>query len=243
MIGGRRFHHGATDSTNERAFAALASGEARHGDVHVADAQSAGRGRLGRRWESPAGGGLYLSVALLPRRPLVAVPLTMAAGLGVLDAVQELRLRAARLDWPNDVMVRGAKLAGVLVEARGGPGCVLGVGVNVSQLEFPAELRAEREVTSLALEGLRADRGDLEAQLVSSLGTWLERVEDQDPGVATAYLEGTGLLGRRVEVAVGAERHGGTVTGIEFGRGLGLEAHGEVRWCELAHVRSVTVSD
>ena len=64
----RRFHHGVTDSTNERGLAALAEGTAQHGDLHVAHAQTAGRGRLGRSWHSDEGAGLYISMVLLPQR-------------------------------------------------------------------------------------------------------------------------------------------------------------------------------
>ncbi|NOT31225.1 MAG: biotin--[acetyl-CoA-carboxylase] ligase, partial [Planctomycetes bacterium] len=163
----RLFQHGIVDSTNERALAAIASGEARDGDVHVAEGQSAGRGRLGRSWSSPAGEGLYLSLLLLPRAAPNPAALTMAAGLGVLEGVRALGAEAARLKWPNDVLAsdeRGtdAKLAGILVETRGldplRPHAVVGVGLNVLQRAFPAELVRERAVTSLALLGLAVTR-------------------------------------------------------------------------------------
>ena len=98
----RLHRHGAVDSTNERAFAAIQSGSALHGDVHVASGQTLGRGRLGRTWVSPEREGLYLSVILLPGPPPIEpAALTMASGLAVLDAVRALGLLGARLDWPN----------------------------------------------------------------------------------------------------------------------------------------------
>lgn len=162
----RIFRHDVVDSTNERAFAALDAGDARHGDVHVARAQSAGRGRLGRAWHSPPGEGLYLSAILMPPAPPPPSPaLTIAAGLAVLDAVRHTARAlglgsdfAPRLKWPNDVLVGDAKLAGILVETRGldaeRPCYVVGIGLNVAQRSFPEDLSNERAVTSLALAGI-----------------------------------------------------------------------------------------
>ena len=126
----RVLRHGVVDSTSERAFAAIEDGSARHGDVHVAEAQTRGRGRLGRSWASAPGEGLYLSTVLLPGPPpLSPTALTMATGLAVHDAVRGLGVDAVRLDWPNDVVVDDAKLCGILVESRGltpaAPHCTL----------------------------------------------------------------------------------------------------------------------
>ncbi|HVS19810.1 MAG TPA: biotin--[acetyl-CoA-carboxylase] ligase, partial [Planctomycetota bacterium] len=116
----RVLHHEIVDSTNERAFAALAAGTALHGDVHVARGQTAGRGRRGARWVSSAGEGLFASLVLLPAPPAPPAPaITMFAGLALLDALHELGLVRARLKWPNDVVVGDAKLGGCLVESRG----------------------------------------------------------------------------------------------------------------------------
>ena len=115
---GRRYAHGVTDSTNERALAEMAEGTARDGDWHVADEQTAGRGRLGRKWHSPAGQGLYLSLVHCPSEPLPAAAASMAAGLALLDTLNTLGVIEAKLRWPNDVMVQGAKLAGIDVALR-----------------------------------------------------------------------------------------------------------------------------
>jgi len=102
----RLIEHGVVDSTSERAFETIAARTARHGDVHVATAQTSGRGRLGRAWHSAPGEGLYLSVILFPGPPPLSPPgLTMAAGLAVLDMVRGLGLATAQLKWPNDVVV------------------------------------------------------------------------------------------------------------------------------------------
>lgn len=239
MSAGRRFDHGATDSTNERAFASLAAGEARHGDVHVARSQSAGRGRLGRRWESAPDEGLYLSMVLLPASPPDPVALTLAAGLAALDAVRALGLARARLDWPNDLVVDGAKLAGVLVEGRGGPGLVLGVGLNVRQRDFSPELAAERPVTSLLMEGLDLEPGTVERALVAALEARLDQAGRRDPALATDFLEATGLAGQEVRVRLSETELTGTCAGIDLARGLAVDRAGGRSWAPLAHVRGV----
>jgi BirA family biotin operon repressor/biotin-[acetyl-CoA-carboxylase] ligase len=164
-------------STNDLAAARARQGGP-EGLLVVADAQSAGRGRLGRSWQSPAGDNLYLSLLL---RPAVAAaqlpPVTLVAGAAVAGVLAGLGL-AVQLKWPNDVLVRSAargsprKLVGILTEmATEGDrvrSLVLGIGVNVNQGRFPPEL-AER-ATSLALvTGVRHDRGALLAALMNAL--------------------------------------------------------------------------
>jgi len=174
----RRIEHDVVDSTNERAFAALADGSALHGDAHCARQQLVGRGRRGARWASERDVGVYVSVVLTPSAPLHPAALTMAGGLAVFDLARELGVAGARLKWPNDLVVDGegldaelgAKLAGVLVETRGldpeRPHYVLGVGVNVRQREFAPELVAERAVTSLLLCGVDVEVLDARERLL-----------------------------------------------------------------------------
>ncbi len=254
----RLVRHAVVDSTNERAFAALAGGSARHGDVHVAEGQSAGRGRLGRRWESPAGEGLYLSLILLPGRAaaqaLHPAALTMAAGLAVLEAVRALGTREARLKWPNDVVVpvgtREAKLAGILVESRGldpaRPHAVVGVGLNVLQREFPAELCAQRAVTSLALLGPAISR---ERALEAVLGRLRPRMDEacSEPAtIARDYARDTGLVGRTVRVSLGTGAVRGrlralTLDGLELQR-AGAPEDGGAR-IALEHALAVELDE
>lgn len=240
--------HDTVDSTNERALFAIAEGSARHGDLHLARAQTAGRGRRGRRWHDEPGASVLASVVLLPGAPLRHVEaLTMAAGLAVLRTVRALGLAAAELDWPNDLVVHGAKLAGILVESRGyqpdHPHHVVGVGLNVAQREFPAELTAERSVTSLALEGLAPSREDVEARLALELGGALEEAIEDPDGIAGAYLEATGLIGREVEVRCGATSLLGRLRALDLEQGLAVETDGGVTWLALAHIGGVAARD
>lgn len=240
-----RIHRlGRVDSTSERAFAALAVGEAQHGDVFVARAQDAGRGRLGRRWESPPDEGLYLSVVVAPPAPGPPAPaLTLAGGLAVFEGCEALGLRGARLDWPNDLMLGEAKLAGVLVESRGlelaRPRYVLGIGLNVRQRSFSPGLSAERPVSSLLLEGVDTDLDSALAALLAALATRLGQALAADPTLGADFLARTGLRGAWVRVLVGSAVHEGELLGLDPARGLLLRAAGREAELSLAHVQGL----
>ncbi len=229
----RRIVHGVVDSTSERAFASLVNGGARHGDVHVALGQTTGRGRLGRAWWSEPGAGLYASAVLLPRAPYAAAALTMAGALAVLDTVRALGATCARLKWPNDVVVGDEKLSGVLAETRGfdasRPAYVLGIGINVGHVHFPAELLAERAVTSLRLLGSSASVQDVEELSLAQLAIRLEQVDEDPPRLESDFLAGLALAGATVRVTTGAGEDRGRLLGLSLGRGLRLSAaHGEI---------------
>jgi len=122
------------------------------GTTVVADLQTHGRGRLGRRWEAPAGQALLFSVLLRPTPPMVLWPeLSLVAGDAVAAALRAETSVAAELSHPNDVLVEGRKLAGILPEASSGK-VVLGIGLNVDKTveELPAE--TPKPPTSLRIE-------------------------------------------------------------------------------------------
>jgi BirA family biotin operon repressor/biotin-[acetyl-CoA-carboxylase] ligase len=242
----RLVRHERVDSTSERAFAALAAGEARHGDVHVARGQTAGRGRRGTTWHSAEDEGLYLSVVIQPggAAPPPEAP-SMAGALAVKTALEELGARALELKWPNDLLADGAKLSGVLVESRGfdpeRPCFVLGIGVNVGQREFPPELTAERAVTSARLMGLGATPDQVLERLLPQLAARLEQCATDPERLAADYLAASGFLGREVRVADGAAGVEGQLCGLDLGAGVAVRtAGGEVVRVALGHVRSLT---
>lgn len=140
------------------------------GAVVVADEQTEGRGRLGRRWEAPAGTSLLLSLVLYPDVAAERLPeLSVVAGRAVAAAVAATTGLAAEVKLPNDVLVRGRKTAGILAEASEGR-VVLGIGVNVNQsaAQLPAEARVPP--TSLSLElGREVDRAELLVSLLAEL--------------------------------------------------------------------------
>jgi BirA family transcriptional regulator, biotin operon repressor / biotin---[acetyl-CoA-carboxylase] ligase len=172
-----------TASTNDDARAASSAG-AQPGHVELADAQSSGRGSRGRSWQSPPGSDLYVSI--VDRLPVALAdlpPLTLAVGLGVADAVDQL-LRgssapAAQVKWPNDVLVRGKKCAGILIEAStglpSGDIVVIGIGLNVNRTTFPAEL--VDSATSLLASSAQAQLFDRSAALQMLLECVERRVD------------------------------------------------------------------
>jgi BirA family biotin operon repressor/biotin-[acetyl-CoA-carboxylase] ligase len=203
-LGRPRLHHREVDSTNRRARE-LASAGAPHGTLVTAGAQTAGRGRQGRRWEAPAGSALLCSLVL---REFDAL-LSLRAGLAVTDVAGE----AARVKWPNDVQVDGRKVAGVLVEGRPHEGwAVVGIGVNVSAApDLP-------EAASLGRE-------DVEAVLAELLAALEVRLEEPRAASLDALRARDALLGVRISWDGGE----GVGAGIAADGGLRVETPGGER--------------
>lgn len=171
--GGEVVTYATVGSTSDEARAAAERG-ATHNAAFVADSQRAGRGRAERRWHSPPGENVYLSVLLRPTKtPKQLSQLTLAVGVGVARLVdRHLRAPRAMIKWPNDIYVDDHKLAGILVEAtlQGGrpPVVVVGVGLNVLARGFPGVLAAR--ATSLALAGGEGlDRERIAAELIATV--------------------------------------------------------------------------
>src|SRR5258707_7850262 len=208
-----------TTSTNDDAKRAAHEG-APSGAAFVADSQTRGRGRLGRTWHSPPGENLYASFVLRPsldprRAPLV----TLASGLAVADAIEPLVAGGrVALKWPNDVLVDGRKIAGVLSEAHfgaeGGSWIVVGIGINVRTRSFPADIAWP--ATSLILAGATSpDRSALFVELASALSRRLDALEKDDPStLIDAFAAKDALRGRSITVdgapaiAIGIDRDG-----------------------------------
>lgn len=202
-LGSPRVHLRLTDSTNERARSLAVAG-APHGTLVTAAEQSAGRGRQGRTWTAPAGRALLCS--LVVREPPRLLPL--AAGVAVAEVVGE----AARLKWPNDVLVDGRKVAGILVEGRPAEGwAVVGIGLNVALREddFPPELRGQAGTLGLPPEAVEA----VLWRLMDELGHWLTATPE---AVLEAVRARDALLGAPIRWAGGS------------GRGAGIDGDGRL---------------
>ena len=162
-LGRPRLHLRETDSTNERARELAAAGVP-HGTLVTASAQTAGRGRQGRRWEAPAGTALLCSLVLRRYDDL----LSLRAGL----AVAEVAGAGARVKWPNDVLLDGRKVAGVLVEGRPQDGwAIVGIGVNVAV--EPAALGPELSGRAGTLGRPRSAVEPALSELLGALERWL----------------------------------------------------------------------
>jgi BirA family biotin operon repressor/biotin-[acetyl-CoA-carboxylase] ligase len=196
-------HHAVLGSTNDRASAWAKDG-APAGALVTADAQTGGRGRLGRGWFSPAGASVYASVVV---RPAVLdarwAGLGLAVGVGIADG---LALEGLALKWPNDVLLDGRKLAGVLCEARvhaGAPDVVVGFGINVHAIDRPPEIAAI--ATSLAEHGATLGRADVLARVLDALEPVLDVFAEHGfAALRDRYESRCITLGREVLVGDGA---------------------------------------
>jgi BirA family biotin operon repressor/biotin-[acetyl-CoA-carboxylase] ligase len=211
-----------TGSTNADLLAQAAAG-APEGSVLVAEAQTAGRGRLGRTWLSPPGAGLMFSVLLRPGEVSPArrgwVPLL--TGVAIASAVRDATGLDARLKWPNDVLVGDRKLAGILAE-QSADAIVVGAGINVSASrdELPVG-----SATSLALEGALAGRPRLLGAILGEIErlylAWAGGPSPGDPdacGLRDEYRRYSATLGRQVRVEFpGGDAAGGTAADIDAG--------------------------
>jgi BirA family transcriptional regulator, biotin operon repressor / biotin---[acetyl-CoA-carboxylase] ligase len=203
-LGHPRLHLRETDSTNERARE-LAEAGAPHGTLVTAGVQTAGRGRQGRRWEAPAGSALLCSLLVRSFDDL----LSLRAGL----AVAEVAGGEALVKWPNDVLLEGRKVAGVLVEGRPQDGwAVVGIGINVA-----VEVDALGPGVSEHAGTLGREPSALEPTLTELLGA-LERWLDAPAGEALESLRARdALLGQAVSWSGGS------------GVGAGIDATGALR--------------
>jgi BirA family transcriptional regulator, biotin operon repressor / biotin---[acetyl-CoA-carboxylase] ligase len=212
-------------STNDRALDLLASG-APHGTLVVSEQQTRGRGQRGREWHSPAGVAIYASLLLRGERSVATPTLLVASvGLGLAEGLEAVAGLEVGVKWPNDLWVGDAKLAGVLVEARGfraeRPAFVAGFGVNVNQRreDFPAGLSA----TSLALvAGRRFDRATVLRALLDALEPRVDQALSGAVGAEfhQAYRRRSVLVGRRVALLDGDSPVEGVVTDLSASDGL-----------------------
>lgn len=223
----------STTSTNDEAARRAREG-APHGLCVLAETQTRGRGQKQHAWWSPAGENLYLSAVIrLPMPPRAAPPLTLAAGVAVADAVASFVPGRASLKWPNDLLVDGRKIAGVLTEmsTRGDriEAVIVGIGLNVNVAAFPDELATI--ATSLRLAtGQPQDRVRVLAALLGSLEEWIDRfVADGAGAIAAAWRERTSFLGRRLRIADGARTVEGVARDVDDEGALLLDTDDGVR--------------
>jgi len=203
-------------STNDEAMARARGGDVGRLWIRAAQ-QTGGKGRLGRQWVSPAG-NLYASLLLVNvAAPDRAPELGFVAGVALASALSRLLGPEARLKWPNDIVVGGAKLAGILLEATqtigGGFACVIGVGVNCAShpqgLPYPA--------TDLASLGVAIPAADLLDSFAEELAGWLDQW-DEGRGFAqihAAWLLFAAGMGETAEVAMGDQRIKGVLRGLD----------------------------
>jgi BirA family biotin operon repressor/biotin-[acetyl-CoA-carboxylase] ligase len=211
-----------TTSTNDVAKRAASDGAA-HGATWVAEEQTAGRGRRGHSWVSPPGEGLLFSVLLrLPCPPVRVPPIALVAGLAVRDAVAAAAPGASiAIKWPNDVLVAGRKVAGILVEAITAgsrvEAVVVGIGINVHTRAFPDDI-ADRATSVALVASSPPDRASILAAVLHAL--------DRDVHVVVA--RGLGLLRARLEQADALRGHRIGNDGGDEGIASGIDDDGRL---------------
>ena len=246
---GRIGYVATAPSTNDVALRLAAAGAA-DGTTVLAGAQTAGRGRQGRRWFSPAGAGLYFSLVL---RGVGPAPVTLMAGVAVAEGVRAASGLPAEIEWPNDVVIRSAsgrraggaarKLAGILAEASRLDGAadsvVLGIGINVERAKYPADVARRASSLAAELDG-PVDRAAVLVEVLAALARrrrllaaggalpMLARWEELAPASRGA-LVAWGVAGaRRSGVTAGIDRDGALL--VRSGDGLERLVAGEVHW-------------
>jgi BirA family transcriptional regulator, biotin operon repressor / biotin---[acetyl-CoA-carboxylase] ligase len=226
---GRRYLYAAECESTQR----LLDGDLPEGATAVCELQTAGRGRLGRSWNAPAGTAILCSVLLLPPSRSRLPELSLLGGIATAEVVEMTTGLAAQIKWPNDVMLNRRKVAGVLAEAVGGR-VILGIGLNVNQRrdELPAD--APSPASSLyATDSFRRDRAPILASLLARLehlyGRWREG------GFTAVFPELSSrdfLRGRRVTV----NGETGVAAGIDREGRLELQIDGRRRAVESGEV-------
>lgn len=208
-------------STNTAAMAAAAEG-ATQGTVFLAEEQTAGRGRGANSWQSPRSTGIYCSVVLRPALPPSDVlAMSLAAGLAVQSAIAQVDSRVrADLKWPNDILIDGKKVCGILTEMNAEATrvryVVVGIGINVNQSSFPKELQA----TSLRMvTGSEWSRVEVAAALLKSLDREYRQLignPDALESILRRFAEGSSwVYGKKVRIEENGSAFEGTTAGLD----------------------------
>ena len=210
-----------TTSTND-IVEKLARDGVKEGAVVFAESQTKGRGRLGRVWMSPPGKGLWFSILLRPNlRPMETTQLTVASATALRRAIRDVTGLTLDIKWPNDLLIGGKKVVGVLTEMSAEVDRVrhailgIGVDVNLSATEFPAELR--KLATSLKVEtGKPVSRPELAAAILRELDVDYARIcSGKFPEVADEWESGCATIGRNVSVQIGARKISGRAEALD----------------------------
>jgi BirA family transcriptional regulator, biotin operon repressor / biotin---[acetyl-CoA-carboxylase] ligase len=220
-------YHDTVEST-QRIAHRLAYEEMPEGTIVIAEEQSAGRGRMDRKWHSPKYTGIWMSIILRPKIPLAKAPqLTLIAAVAVVQAIEELTELTPKIKWPNDILINGRKMTGILTELQAESdqinSVIMGMGINVNQKseDFPTEI--QKIATSIAIEqGSTLSR----AALIRSVLTHLEKLY-------TLYLEKgfypIKLLWESYAISIGQQIKAKTLTNVIEGKALGITDDGVLK--------------
>ncbi len=220
------------DSTNQYLLDRI--GTLQSGDACVAEYQQAGRGRRGRKWFSPFGANLYLSMYWrLEQGPAAAIGLSLVIGIVMAEVLRDLGASQVRVKWPNDLYLQDRKLAGILVELTGKTGdaaqIVIGAGINLAMRKVESDIINQGWI-NLQEAGIAIDRNTLAARLINELRAALELFEQEG---LTPYLSRweklDNFINRPVKLIIGDKEIVGISRGIDTQGALLLEQNGATK--------------
>lgn len=208
------------DSTNTAAKKAAENGAA-HGTLVVSERQTGGKGRRGRVWDSPRGTGIFMTLILRPEMaPVHASMLTLVAALAVAGGIKECTGTSSLIKWPNDIVMGGKKVCGILTEMSADPDCInyvaVGIGINVNREEFPEEIR-EVAASIFTETGKKTKRSLLISAVMAAFERYYEifmKTADMS-GLLEEYNGKLANCGRTVRVLDPAGEYSGTAIGID----------------------------
>ncbi|EGT4511152.1 bifunctional biotin--[acetyl-CoA-carboxylase] ligase/biotin operon repressor BirA [Cronobacter sakazakii] len=220
------------DSTNQYLLDRLS--ELESGDACIAEYQQAGRGRRGRKWFSPFGANLYLSMYWrLEQGPAAAIGLSLVIGIVMAEVLHELGAGQVRVKWPNDLYLHDRKLAGILVELTGKTGdaaqIVIGAGINLAMRQVESDIVNQGWI-NLQEAGIKVDRNELAVRLIEKLRASLREFEQE--GLApflSSWEKLDNFIHRQVKLIIGDREIYGISRGIDNQGALLLEQNGVIK--------------
>jgi len=237
-IGRKILVYNRTSSTHDIA-AEYAKNRENDGLAIFAEEQTAGRGRAGAKWHTGRADSILCSIVLTESK-CNAELLSLTCAVVVAEAIGKVGGSEAKIKWPNDIILNGKKVAGILLESKpsdGGTAYILGIGINCHQKKesFPSELQAT--ATSIDIESkTMCDRISLAKRLLTSIDHWLEVAEKDSKKVTDQWRKRSIQLGHRVTLLFNGRKFTGNCTGADPEKGLMLQLDtGGVRMFDAAH--------
>jgi BirA family biotin operon repressor/biotin-[acetyl-CoA-carboxylase] ligase len=204
-----------TDSSNTQAFR-IASGGASEGSIVIAESQTGGKGRLGRKWVSPSGKNLYLSLIIRPLIPIQFAPrITLVTAMALSDTLTSIGAEKHRIKWPNDILFDEKKISGILTEMKGDCDSIdfiiigLGINLNSSSADYPEELK-DTAVSLKEITGNEVDRvGFLSSFLFHFEKNYTDFLQGRFPDILERWLWISAIINQKIKVT----NHDGVFTG------------------------------
>ncbi|MHB8108556.1 MAG: biotin--[acetyl-CoA-carboxylase] ligase [Syntrophorhabdaceae bacterium] len=234
-IGSKIIHRDQLDSTNSFAFKQALAGEA-EGACVVAESQDKGKGRLGRKWSSPAGKNIYLSVILRPSiHPSFVYPVTFLSSLAVSDTIEQITGLKPLLKWPNDVLLGPRKISGTLIELSTEADMVrfviIGIGLNVNMEMKDLDNEIKSKATSFLIETKKThERSKVCGILLTNLERYYEVFRNDGPrAICDIWEERAHIQGKYLEINQMGEIFKGTAKGIDKDGAILLDINGVIK--------------